>query len=255
MSEQSYYQPGAEGKGNPEGISQTTSDEPISPNVVSQELNGNEPVTKEQLRSVVEDLEKSILRKAQSLTDKLGSTLDKRIKSAQDEAGKAISMLKASGVSLTPEQERTISQTAVNQAIAARDDSPAVPERGKQEAIVEPGDFVNKEVQRIMSDTGVYISPEEAQVLIGQVRSPYEFIRKFEDICAQRTTKPQAETRIPTLAPTTGRATQSVDVLKRQYDDEIAQINKGTHPNIRRGQTEAITKMKAEYRKKGLDVY
>ena len=255
MSEQSYYQPGAEGKGNPEGISQTTSDEPTSPNVASQELNGNEPVTKEQLRSVMDELEKNILRKAQSLTDKLGSTLDKRIKSAQDEAGKAIGIMKASGMTLTPEQERNISQTAVNQAIAARDDSPAVPERGKQEAIVEPGDFVDQEVRRIMSETGVYISEVEAQTLIGQVRSPYEFIREFEKICAQRTTKPQAETRIPTLAPTAGRATQGVDVLKRQYDDEMAQINKGTHPTVRRGNIQQVVNLKNEYKKKGLNVY
>jgi hypothetical protein len=253
MSEQSYYQAGAEGSGNPEGISQTISGEATSPNAVNQELNGNEPVTKEQLRSVMKELEDTILRKAQSHTDKLGSTLDKRIKSAQDEAAKAIGMLKASGVSLTPEQERTISQTAVNQALTARDDSPAVPERGKQESN-DPSDFVNKEVQRIMSDTGVYISPEEAQTLIGQVRSPYEFIRKFEDICAQRTTKTQAETRIPTLAPTTGRANQSIDALKAQYRTEMDKIIANTHPTIRRGNVDAIEKFKQGFRDNGVPI-
>lgn len=254
MSEQSYYQAGAEGSGNPEGISQTISGEATSPNAVNQELNGNEPVTKEQLRSVLDKLEKKIVSQAQSLTDKLGSTLDKRIKSAQAEAEKAIGIIKASGVTLTPEQERTISQTAVNQAISARDDSPAVPERGKQEASVEPSDFVNKEVQRIMSDTGVYISPEEAQTLIGQVRSPYEFIRKFEDICAQRTTKTQAETRIPTLAPTTGRANQSIDALKAQYRTEMDKIIANTHPTIRRGNVDAIEKFKQGFRDKGVPI-
>jgi hypothetical protein len=244
MTEQSYYQGGATGAGIPEVSPQTTSNETTSPNVVSQESNGNEPVTQAQLQS----LEERILRKAQSHTDKLGSTLDKRIKSANDEAVKAITMLKASGISITPEQERTAIQNAVNSALIERDDSP-VPERKP------PSDLVNEEVQRIMTETGVYLSPEEANAMIGTVRSPYEFIRKFEDICAARTTKPQAETRIPTLAPQTGRSANGVDVLKSQYDAEIAQINTNKHPTIRRGNVQKIVELKAEYRKKGLAVY
>jgi hypothetical protein len=244
MTEQSYYQGGATGAGIPEVSPQTTSNETTSPNVVSKESNGNEPVTQAQLQS----LEERILRKAQSHTDKLGSTLDKRIKSANDEAVKAITMLKASGISITPEQERTAIQNAVNSALIERDDSP-VPERKP------PSDLVNEEVQRIMTETGVYLSPEEANAMIGTVRSPYEFIRKFEDICAARTTKPQAETRIPTLAPQTGRSATGVDVLKSQYDAEIAQINTNKHPTIRRGNVQKIVELKAEYRKKGLAVY
>jgi hypothetical protein len=244
MTEQSYYQGGATGAGIPEVSPQTTSNETTSPNVVSKESNGNEPVTQAQLQS----LEERILRKAQSHTDKLGSTLDKRIKSANDEAVKAITMLKASGISITPEQERTAIQNAVNSALIERDDSP-VPERKP------PSDLVNEEVQRIMTETGVYLSPEEANAMIGTVRSPYEFIRKFEDICAARTTKPQAETRIPTLAPQTGRSANGVDVLKSQYDAEIAQINTNKHPTIRRGNVQKIVELKAEYRKKGLAVY
>jgi hypothetical protein len=244
MTEQSYYQGGATGAGIPEVSPQTTSNETTSPNVVSKESNGNEPVTQAQLQS----LEERILRKAQSHTDKLGSTLDKRIKSANDEAVKAITMLKESGISITPEQERTAIQNAVNSALIERDDSP-VPERKP------PSDLVNEEVQRIMTETGVYLSPEEANAMIGTVRSPYEFIRKFEDICASRTTKPQAETRIPTLAPQTGRSANGVDVLKSQYDAEIAQINTNKHPTIRRGNVQKIVELKAEYRKKGLAVY
>jgi hypothetical protein len=157
-------------------------------------------------------------------------------------------MLKESGISITPEQERTAIQNAVNSALIERDDSP-VPERKP------PSDLVNEEVQRIMTETGVYLSPEEANAMIGTVRSPYEFIRKFEDICAARTTKPQAETRIPTLAPQTGRSANGVDVLKSQYDAEIAQINTNKHPTIRRGNVQKIVELKAEYRKKGLAVY
>jgi len=252
MTEQSYYQGGATEKGNSEVSPQTVSAETTSPNVVSQESNGNEPVTQAQLQSLAKQLEETILRKAQSHTDKLGSTLDKRIKSAQDEAVKAITMLKATGATLTPEQERTIHQNAVNQALIDRDDSVAVPERHDR---TEPGDLVNTELQRIMTETGVYIPPEEANALIGTVRSHYEYIRKFEEICASRTTKPQAETRIPTLAPQAGRSATSVDVLKRQYDEEIAQISANKHPTIRRGNKEAFVKMKEEYRKKGLSVY
>lgn len=264
MTEKSYYQDGASESGNSDVSSQTTSQPESLPIGSVVELNGNEPITRSELRSVLKELEDNVLRKAQSHTDKLGSSLDKRIKSAQDEAAKAINVLKASGVSLTPEQERVINRTAVDQALAVRDDPPSVPEQnnpqkiqGAQESMTESGNnLVSTEVHRIMKDTGVYLPPDEANELIGEVRSPYEYIRKFEEICTQRSNKPQpqAEQRIPTLAPTTGKAA-TIDVLKRQYDEEIAQITKGKHPTIQRGEIYKITKLKDEYRKKGLPVY
>ena len=41
----------------------------------------------------------------------------------------------------------------------------------------------------------------------------------------------------------------------RQMDKEIAEISQGKHPTIRRGDVMAVTRMKEEYRKKGLSVY
>lgn len=251
MSDKSYYQSGAEGLGKPNVSDQTISENASLPNEANQELNGNEPVTKSELQSTIRELEQVILRKAQSHTDKTAGTLDKRIKAAQDEAAKAIGMLKSTGVSLTPEQEHNIRQSAVNQALVAAEDSSPVPERTVDRRDEE---LVNNEVRRIMKETGVYIDPEEANEAIGNVNSPLEFIRKFEDLARQKSNRPQAESRIPTLAPTTGKPAV-VDTLQRQYQDEVSQILAGKHPTIRQGDNAAVSRMKAEYRKKGLNVY
>lgn len=251
MNDNVYYQGGAKGSGNPDVSPQTVSEEALSPNGASQEPNGNEPVSKAELRSMLEELKKDVIRQAQSHTDKLGSQLDKRIKSATEVADKAINLAKASGVSLSPEQERTLRQTAVNEAMAARDDSPEVPEKGRKVEETDQGNYVQREVEKIFRRTGVYIAPEEANALIGEVDSPYEYLKKFEEIVTDRANRPQAEARIATMFPAGGKPV-TLEQLQREYDQEIADIVAGKHPTIRRGNTAQIVELKQAYRKRGL---
>jgi len=251
MTDNVYYQGGAKGSGNPDASPQTVSEDASSPNGAIQELNGNEPVSKAELRSMLEELKKDVIRQAQSHTDKLGSQLDKRIKSATEVADKAINLAKASGVSLSPEQERTLRQTAVNEAMAARDDSPEVPEKGRKVEETDQGNYVQREVEKIFRRTGVYIAPEEANALIGEVDSPYEYLKKFEEIVTDRANRPQAEARIATMFPAGGKPV-TLEQLQREYDQEIADIVAGKHPNIRRGNTAQIVELKQAYRKRGL---
>lgn len=255
MTDNVYYQGSAKGTGNPEALPQQVSEDALSPNDASQELNGNEPVSKAELRALTERLKQEIaddvLRKAQSHTDKLGSALDKRIKSAQEKADTAINLAKASGVSLSPEQERVLRQTAVNEAMSARDDSPEVPERGRKVEEPDQGNFVQREVEKIFRRTGVYIAPEEANALIGEVDSPYEYLKKFEEIAADRANRPQAEARIATMFPAGGKPA-STDQLQRQYDQEMRDIISGKHPTVKRGNTQQIIDLKNDYRKRGL---
>ena len=251
MTHNVYYQGGAKGSGNPDVSPQTASEEALSPNDAIQEPNGNEPVSKAELRSMLEELKKDVIRQAQSHTDKLGSQLDKRIISATEVADKAINLAKASGVSLSPEQERTLRQTAVNEAMAARDDSPEVPEKGRKVEETDQGNYVQREVEKIFRRTGVYIAPEEANALIGEVDSPYEYLKKFEEIATDRANRPQAEARIATMFPAGGKPA-TLDQLQRQYDQEIADIVAGKHPTIRRGNTAQIVELKQAYRKRGL---
>lgn len=251
MTDNVYYQGGAKGSGNPDASPQTVSEDASSPNGAIQELNGNEPVSKAELRSMLEELKKDVIRQAQSHTDKLGSQLDKRIKSATEVADKAINLAKASGVSLSPEQERTLRQTAVNEAMAAGDDSPAVPDKGRKVEEPEQSNFVQREVEKIFRRTGVYVPPEEANALIGEVDSPYEYLKKFEEIVADRANRPQAEARIATMFPASGKPA-GIEQLQKQYNQEMADIIAGKHPTIRRGQTAQIVELKNAYHKKGL---
>lgn len=255
MNDNVYYQGGAAGSGNSEASPQTVSGEALSPNDANQELNGNEPVSKAELRALTERLKQEIaedvLRKAQSHTDKLGSALDKRIKSATEQADKAIKLAKASGVNLTPEQENIVRRTAVDEAMAARDDSPEVPVKGQKVEELDQSTYVQREVEKIFRRTGVYIAPEEANALIGEVDSPYEYLKKFEEIAVDRANRPQAEARIATMFPASGKPA-NIDQLQRQYEQEMADIVSGKHPTIRRGQAAQIVELKNAYRKKGL---
>lgn len=251
MTDNVYYQGGAKGSGNPDVSPQTVSTEAASPNDATQELNGNEPVSKAELKSLLESVKQDVLRQTQSHTDKLGSVLDKRIKSAQEKADTAINLAKASGVNLTPEQERVVRQTAVNEAMTVRDDSPAETPTGKQVESANQDTFVQREVEKIFRRTGVYVPAEEANALIGEVDSPYEYLKKFEEICAERSNRPQAEARIATMFPSGAKpATESA--LQQQYDQEIRLVNTGKHPTVRRGNVQQVTALKNEYRKKGL---
>ena len=255
MTDNVYYQGGAKGSGNPDVSPQTVSEDASSPNGAIQELNGNEPVSKAELRTLLESVKKEVIesaiRQSQSHTDKLGSVLDKRIKSAQEKADTAINLAKASGVNLTPDQERIVRQTAVNEAMTARDDSPDVPDKGRKVEDPDQSTFVQREVEKIFRRTGVYIAPEEANALIGEVDSPYEYLKKFEEIVADRANRPQAEARIATMFPA-GNKPASIETLQRQYNQEMADIVAGKHPTIRRGQAAKIVELKNEYRKKGL---
>lgn len=250
MADATYYQEGAAGLGKPDASSEKPSTEALSPNDAAPEANGTEVVTKAELQRIKAEIEESVLRKTQSMTDKLGSKLDVRIKTAQDEAEKAIRMLKASGVALTPEQERSISQNAVNEALTAKLESEAVHNQDAE----KPTDIVNREIRKIMKRTGVYIEPDEANALIGEVDSPIDYINRFNEICQSRSTRPPEESRIPTMSPSNGKAT-SVDSLRAQYDKEISDIVHGKHPSIRRGDVMGVTRLKEEYRKKGLSIY
>jgi len=251
MANDVYFQGGAAGPGSP-AVSPNTPSAPVStPNEAKQEVSGNEPVTKAELEKLRLEIEEQVLRKAQSLTDKLGSKLDVRIKTAQEEAAKAIRIMKASGVTISPEQERATIQTAVNDALVSAEETHVNQVQAEQPR--NPDLFVDKEVHRIMRETGVYLDPDEANALIGEVDSPYSYIKQFERICSERSTKPPAQSRVPTLAQ--GGKPSDVSVIEQQYRNEMALIIEGKHPTIRRGNAQAVTALKAEYRKKGLNVY
>ena len=247
MPEQVYGREGATETGN----SEVSSNKPLET-----EVSGNEPVSKQELAAMIErlkqDISEDVLRKAQSHADKLGSQLDKRIANAQKLAEQSIKLAKAGGVSLTPEQEIALKQAAVNQAMIEPDDSVeqinAVAPQPKQASSFD----LNAEITKIMEKTGVYISPRQANELIGEVSSDFEYLLKFNDLCKERSNKSSSpETRIPTMTAQTSRAS-SPDILRQQYNAEIEQIRLGKHPTIRRGNQVAILQLKEKYRKEGL---
>jgi DNA-directed RNA polymerase subunit F len=247
MSENTYYQAGANESATQEASATPVSESQDVANVGGQEQPGNEPVTQAQLKAAIEDA----VRKAQSMTDKMGASVDKRIKEAKERAELAIKIVEEGGIKLTEEQKRAILHGETDKAIVPPDAAQSSLQEGRGQQQPDPTEqMVNAEVQKIMERTHTYISPQEARVLIGDVDSPYEYLKRFEEIAHDRATQAPSESRVPSMAPVSGKAPS----LQAQYDAEMKQIMEQRHPTIRRGEAEKILKMKAEYRKKGLDI-
>jgi hypothetical protein len=275
MGEQVY---GTRSGGEQEGGTSLASDQNVSRQQGSQpegqERRGSElTITPEYLKEMEQRIIEETTRRAQSMTDKMGSRLDKEIQTALQVATQSIELGKQAGIQYTPEQEQAIRDKAINSAYAKLNQpdqsSPSYSEQQEEMQMQDqmgqqanPWMWVNLEVQRIMRDTGVYIPPEEADKLIigedtDQEISPYRYIQAFESLAQQRksnSSQPQGPSAAIPSYVTGGKAPGSQSALQQQYDKEMAQIAKGTHPTIKRGQHMAIQNLQIAYRNKGLNI-
>lgn len=243
MTKDVYNQGGGEGLGKPTSSSTTSPEASAPTGSEGRESIGNEPITREYLEKFGEEILSKAVSKAQSLTDKMGSALDQKVKEAHSKAEEAIKLIESGGVNMTEEQKQAIRQTAVNEAISRPAEAPESPKGN------ETPSFVDAEVKRIMAESGIYVSPEEAENLIGTGLSPFVYVEKFKQLVETKKRNPSV--RLGTLAPG-GDAVDDVKALRSKYQDEMEQIRLGKHPTIRRGNIAQITDLKKEYIKKGL---
>lgn len=247
MPEQSYYsQVGATGSGNPEASTPNASTDAAAQAVQPPEQTTDEVITASKLNQILSDWD----RKVQSRQDKMASSLDKRVAKAQQEAQAAIELLKNSGGNLTPEQEATIKQSAINRAIASAEPaSDSQPELVQRQAPDPISAYVNQTLEEMMTEAKVYISPAEAKVLIPNINQmkPHDVINAFKTIIDDRaaTTKPGPSSRLPF---TQGANIPGNEALKAQYDQELKALPRTGN----RG--ELIARLKARYQQKGLDI-
>lgn len=243
MTQTVYNQAGEADKPTPATSATTSPDASAGTGAKGAESIGNEPITRETLEKFGEEILTKAVRQAQSLTDKMGSTLDHRIKDATSKADEAIKLAEKGGISMTDQQKQQIRQNAVNEAISQPEPAPEKPKANSTP------DFVDAEVRRIMAETGIYISPEEAEALIGTGLSPFVYVEKFKQLVETKKRNPSV--RLGTLAPG-GDTVNDIESLRNKYQSEIDLINAGKHPTIRRGNIGQITELKQEYMKKGL---
>jgi hypothetical protein len=270
MSEQTYGTPtggGTEGGTSPASDDNVSNPQGSQPE--GQEQKGNEYVTKAEFMSKIDE----VLRASQSMTDKMGSRLDKEIQSALDQAKQAIDLGKQAGMKYTPEQEQAIRDRAINTAYSRLNQDPqSQPQNSVQQPAQQPKQdmgnpatqLINQEINRIMRETGVFIPPEEANALIlGEGEnlrsmSPLQYVQAFEGLARQRQLNSQPSGPNPSIPSyvTGGKAPTSQTALRQQYEKEIAQIKNGTHPTIKRGGNSvmAIQNLEISYRKRGLDI-
>jgi hypothetical protein len=270
MSEQVY---GTQGGGGQEPGSSPASPQPVSPQPGSQpegaELQGNEPITKADLDRMKQEAIEEATKRAQSMTDKMGSRLDTKIEAAINDANNAIALIESAGQPLTEQQKQAIRNKKINDAYNDPGQSSSQPSGQQAQAAPqtqEPGNqpkgnpIVQQEVQRIMRETGVYISSDEANQLIGPIgpnMSPVQWVNSFEQLARTRANnfnQPSGSNPVIPSAAFGGSAQPTQTVLRQQYDKEVAQIAEGTHPTIKRGQQLAFQQMQSKYRQKGLDI-
>lgn len=255
------------GGGDGQGSS-ATSDENVSEPQGSQP-SPQEPTADEQpiTRKDLEALKQEVLRSTQSMTDGAVSRMDKKFQDAIARAKETIELGKQAGVQYTPQQEKAIRDRFIDQVYEQTvNDGAETPPQDSQRMPAQQDQgynpvaaLVTAEVQRIMAETGVYISGEEAdKAIIGDGSrqiSPFQYIEAFKNLAKQ---KQQGQSgapnpSIPSFVPG-GKPTTSQAALRQRYDQELAQIRDGTHSTITRGDHYAIQKMESEYRRQGLEL-
>lgn len=251
MADNTFYEGGDSASGNAESSPKTiASGEPTQVLPVT-ESKEDEVITSTKLKQVLAELES----KFQKNQDRVVSLIDKRVAAAKQETERAIEKLKSAGINITAEQERKLSDAALLEALKETSQpEPGTKASGNQEVGDVISRLVNSEAQNILKELDVQLTPAETRQLIPNANelSPFQFLQKFKEVAqAKKNNQQTAPNRIPTLA-TTGGSPPSEDILRQQYQDEIAKIMAGTHPTIMRGQNEKITLMKSEYAKKGL---
>src|SRR5574344_778175 len=143
MTQEVYNQVGGASKGMPDPSATTSPAASAPTGDAGKESIGNEPITREYLEKFGEEILSKAVSKAQSLTDKMGSALDQKVKEAHSKAEEAIKLIESGGVNMTADQKPDIRKTAVNKAIRRPADAPESPKD------IETPSFVDAEVKRI----------------------------------------------------------------------------------------------------------
>jgi len=243
-----FNQAGATGAGTPDTTVQKPAPADQSPNGGAEgEAREDEVITAAKLKKILE-AERNENKKQQ---DKLVTLLDKRVDKARKDNEQAIALLKANGIPLTAEQEAASMQTAIQKAIVSNS-AEELPQGSQRVEGADPiATMVNAEVGKIMKETGVYVTPEEAREQIKDTESPIDFILKFRNYCQQKANRAEPSARIPTLA-STGNQVPANETLLQQFNAEMALVLTDKHPTVTQGNVDQIVALKQAYMEKGL---
>lgn len=202
-------------------------------------------LTPEQIEAVVQKSVDRAFRAIQSSQSKQ----EKRIKEFVQQQ---VNVLRGSGIEVTPEMERSITSTVKEQfASPESSDEPepqpaqvAQPKPAPQPKTVDPSEAFANEQGDIFDVEPLEDSDPEAQMLAG-AQSLKEWKRLVVEATRQKAERVKSEPpktkSQPSVVPAAGAAN-----LQSEYQAALAKVP--------RGDVEAIFKVKAEYRKRGLKI-
>jgi len=195
-------------------------------------------------------LREEILSRAQSHTDKTIGRLQEQLRVLKD----TVEMQRKSGIEITPEQERNLRLSMIDQVLSNKPEEPQPSTQpappGGRGAEVHP---INYEAARLFKEYGFAIEendPEAGEILQGGkpeewLDSIKKALDKKEERITQRRAKRQEPVRTPTTAGVQGAPTTSQEALMAQYKQQAKKIRPGS---------EEMLRLRAEYRQKGLDI-
>lgn len=230
-------QPGqAVSGGNPENIQQGAG---------QQEQNGF--VSRAELAQVLDELK----RETQSLVDKNVSRVDRRVEAATRKAEETPETLKAAGMQVSPQQEQQIRTTAVNQALLTSEKpseqgmpSPAQGQAGQQ---AHPVDMA---ADAILQAHGVSLDQNDPEVKLidGNTTDPNVYLASITKAAAAKKARIEKGGNGAAGVPGAIGSGASSGSLQQAYEKAIANIPRGQSGQMER------SKIRADYRKRGLDI-
>lgn len=188
------------------------------------------------------ELEERLKKLVQSRSDQSESRIMNRVKSDLDSLKKAIAIQRASGINITPEQEKSLRSHVIENAFAGEEEtttqapvsSPGATTVASQppagpgaETVADPVSMmVNQRVNVLLQKYGMDLNPQtDPEVQTVNSRDPFEFVNQYEQALIQKKARMASQgdiSRMPVAA--SGAGTQGHDALVA----ELAELN--AHP-------------------------
>ncbi len=236
---------GEESQENPLPVSQEQA------NVEDEQGTASEYLTREEAQRLFEEQKNELLKQTQSLTDKASSRLDKQLRAEIKKVNDVIDLQKKAGISITPEQERTMRQMAYDSALAQAgeetDDSDKgtakPPDMSDPQKVMQAATaaVIDGLVTDIYKESGVTVYENDPELEMIDKSSPMAFLNSVKAAVEKKKQRIQTapEARIATL----GKGQQTN--LEAQYLEDKKKVQ---------GNVDALIALKKEYRSKGLQV-
>jgi len=205
------------------------------------------PMTRDEIKKIVEEVSAKQFQALQSMQSKQEERLKR-------EVSKRLEALQESGIQITPEQAKKVQEATIKQFKESDGDGQrqdAQPAYQNQPGDNQPPmDPVSQAAYEIMKEENVFINEGDPELAIidRQTTSRKLFLRSVDKAIEAKKERLSRPRGTPAASPSMAATGGNVDAntLEAQYNKEYSQI--------KRGDSNALLRLKRKYREKGLAV-